>query len=209
MNTKIIKSSPPAEATNPHGKIIEREVLLAHEEARRVLVEAEVQAAAVVESARQQAAAVLRRAEREGQERSLADWQQRLARLAEARQQVLAAARPQILRLAVRVAEKILRRRLQEDPAAFDPLVEETLETVRAQPGQQIVLRAHAEDRARLEDLRRRLIERHPGWSSLQVQVDPAMAVGGCRVETEYGTVDAGLSTQLRAIEKILLEGQG
>lgn len=207
MNAKIIKSSPPAEATNPHGKVIQREVLLAHEEARRVLAEAQAQAGSIIERAQQEATAVLEEAEREGHQRSLADWQQRLARLAEARQQVLAAARPQILQLAVRVAEKILRRRLQEDPATFEPMVEETLETVRAQPGQQIVLRTHSGDRQRLEALRQRLIERHPGWNSLTVQVDPAMAPGGCRVESEYGTVDAGLATQLQAIEKILLGG--
>jgi flagellar biosynthesis/type III secretory pathway protein FliH len=53
-----------------------------------------------------------------------------------------------------------------------------------------------------------RWLERNPAIAELAVVPDEAVSRGGCRIETESGTVDATLGTQLEVIERHLL-GEG
>jgi flagellar biosynthesis/type III secretory pathway protein FliH len=42
---------------------------------------------------------------------------------------------------------------------------------------------------------------------SLDIVVDEDLPRGGCRIETDFGTVDATIETQIRVIERHLLGG--
>jgi type III secretion protein L len=205
LPTPAIGSSRPL---GEPGKVIEQEVLLAHDEARRIVEQAQARARAIVEEAQGEAAAVRAQAERDGWAAGLAQWQEQIVAVAEQGRRAVDDARPQLVQLAVKVAEKVLRRRLDERPEAIVPMVEEALEAARGYRGGHLVLRVNPEDVPALEGFKKRLLDRDQRWQSLEVVAEPAMARGGCRIETDFGTIDASVETQLAAIESLLLRGE-
>jgi flagellar biosynthesis/type III secretory pathway protein FliH len=66
-----------------------------------------------------------------------------------------------------------------------------------------VSLRVHPDDAARLRASRERL-EALLVRGSLALREDPAVAPGGAVVETEAGTVDARIETQLDALASAL-----
>lgn len=160
----------------------------------------------LLSEARHEAERLRTQAITEGRERGLA-----------AVTELLTAARVQTLRahkdveqdlrvLAVRIAERILGRELELKPDAVVDIVSEALSQAGAP--REVVVRCHPDDLKALERGRPRLIERCSRTQAVILRADPAIARGGCIVETELGTVDARLPTQLDAIERAL-RGQG
>jgi flagellar biosynthesis/type III secretory pathway protein FliH len=117
-------------------------------------------------------------------------------------------AQPEIVRLALRVAEKILRQRIEAHPDAIVPMVDEALRAFLAQNQTRVVLRVHPADEKVLAAHRQRWLERNPTIGGIVVVPDEAVGRGGCRLESESGTVDATFETQLDVIERHLL-GEG
>ena len=107
------------------------------------------------------------------------------------------------MRLAVRVAEKILGDELREDPQRAANAVAEALKSARQ--ANNITIRVHpdASDgvEQRLDDLRAGAA---PG-AMFTVKGDESIALGGCVIQTEFGTVDAQLESQLRCLEDLLV----
>jgi len=211
---KIIKgaalppTAAPATRSAPDaGKVISQEVVFAHDEARRIVEAAQARARDIVEEAQQAAADLRRQAHEEGWAEGLAEWQSRVLEVAGEARRAVEEARPQLVALALRVAEKILRRRLDEQPDAIVPMVEEALEAARGYRGGHLVVRVNPADAPALEGFRQRLLERDGRWKSLEIAAVEGMARGGCRIETDFGTIDASVETQLAAMEQLLLRG--
>jgi type III secretion protein L len=87
-------------------------------------------------------------------------------------------------------------------------MVDEALRSLSAQQPARVVIRAHPDDRGVLEVRRQHWLDRNPGLATLQVVADESFPRGGCRIESDFGMVDASLDTQLRVIERHLL-GEG
>lgn len=104
--------------------------------------------------------------------------------------------------LAVRIAERILGRELAQNPDVVLDLVGEALSQAGAP--REVVVRCHPDDLKALERGRPRLIERCARAHAVVFRTDPTIARGSCVVETELGTIDARLPTQLDAIERAL-----
>lgn len=160
----------------------------------------------ILSEARHESERLRNQAATEGRERGLA-----------AVTELLTAARVQTLRahkdveqdlrvLAVRIAERILGRELALNPDAVVDIVSEALSQAGAP--REVVVRCHPDDLKALERGRPRLIERCGRTQAVIFRADPALSRGGCIIETELGTVDARLPTQLDAIERAL-RGQG
>ncbi len=211
---KVIKSGKkPGEAKSTtavsSGKVIDREVAQAHQTAARILADAQKEAEALISKARVEAEAIRAEAREGGYREGLAEWEARLAEMRAALDQALRDATPQIAHLAVRIAEKILRKHLDTDPESIVPMVQEALATTRGYRGGFFIIRVHPDDVAALEGARERLLQLNPSWEALQIVGDDRMARGGCRIESDFGTIDASLETQLKAIEYLLTGGQG
>ena len=127
--------------------------------------------------------------------------------------ELLTAARAQTMRvhkdiqedlrvLAVRIAERILGRELAQNPDAVVDIVGEAL--AQAGAPREVVIRCHPDDMKALERGRPRLIERCSRMQAVLFRADVNVGRGSCVVETELGTVDARLPTQLEAIERAL-----
>ena len=70
--------------------------------------------------------------------------------------------------------------------------------------GERVTVRVNPEDLDKIRAIEPALKERLQTIKSLSVIGDEAIECGGCAVDTEVGTIDAQLSTQLAAIKKSL-----
>ena len=105
-----------------------------------------------------------------------------------------------IAEMVINIANKVLPQHFIEVPQLILPLVQEAIQKVKDQPevevrvapeAYELVLMAKNELQAQLE-----------GNASLEVVSDTSLQAGDCMLESPNGVVDAGLATQLQAVEK-------
>jgi type III secretion protein L len=206
MNDRIIK--PGAVGGTPASlfaaaKIVKAEAYDASIEATQIVDAAYAQARKIVEDAEHERRTVLATAREEGYERGLQQWNGAVADVNAARDRYLAENEPELIRLAVRIAQKIIGAELRVNPEAIVSIARECLQGVRRE--RSLTLRVPPAD----VDLVRRTIdvlrEAVGPHRSIEVVGDPAVGSGGCIVESEYGVIDARLETQMRCLEEILL----
>jgi flagellar assembly protein FliH len=190
-------------------------------EARQILVEHEAEAAQVVADAEAQRQEVFDTARREGYQpghaagyaegaaRARAELNDELERAfgiaAQAvidRETLIAAAEPEIIRLAMDVARKLIAREVEADPDVLKGLV--TRAMLKAAGDGTVRLRLNPDTIDRLGEFLADLVSR---FASRGVEVIPDMTVepAGAVVDTRTGSVDARLSTQLDKVERSLL----
>ncbi len=171
-------------------------------EARQRAAEASIEASALVESARAQAEAIRAQAAAEGREEGLASATEVVARAALERQDLLASTEPQLVDLAFAVAQRVLARAVERDREAVVDIASRALEAVRQRVD--VRLRVHPDDLASLRDAEPRLIERLARARCIALLSDTSVGRGGVVVETEAGSVDARLATQLAGLRRAL-----
>jgi flagellar assembly protein FliH len=120
----------------------------------------------------------------------------------------LAAMRPRLreqaegdlVRLAVAIARRVVRRELTIDPQAITGLVKAALEQLSA--GERIRVRVHPEDEAAV----RSCLAAVGRAASVEVSGDATLERGSAILETERGNLDASAETQLAEIERGLTD---
>ncbi len=197
---KIIKSVAPNPSSG--GTITKRHIVDARAEARLIIAAAEDDAAAIREQAESFARESRETAYREGSETALSEWNTLLLETRERRDQALASVERDLLRLAVKIAEKILGRELKSDRKAIIDIVANALRQARR--NEMITVRVNPADLPVIEEHGQRL-ERAGREQFLDIVPDPQVAKGGCVIESESGAIDAQLETQLRVLERALL----
>lgn len=192
-----------ASANTPRrGAVVKRAVVDARAEARRILADAE-RAAEETRGRAERAAEELREAAyQEGLESALAELNQVLLEAHERRDAALAGAERDVLRLAVKLAEKIIGREIERDDSTLADIVSAALRHARQQEA--LTVRVNPADLPRVQAHRDRL---DPSGRArfIDLVADPRVGHGGCVIEGESGTVDARLDTQLRVLERALL----
>jgi flagellar assembly protein FliH len=126
-------------------------------------------------------------------------------RLADARHQWLRHWEKAAVELAMKVAERIVRREVAASPAVAIGLVREALEMAAGSPRIRICL--NPADRDALGDEAQRLTKEIARTADTQIVSDPSISRGGCRVETQHGVIDQRIETQLDRIAEELLAG--
>lgn len=106
------------------------------------------------------------------------------------------------VRLATRIAERILRRELAVRPELPLTLVRESLELSASGEGVRITL--HPDDLTAFGPQIDALIREMKRAGNAEVLADAAISRGGCRVETQHGAIDQRLEAQLNRIEEEL-----
>ncbi len=207
-NTNIIKHPVGEDGRKTVGRpaisgtVVKQQVVEAQAEARRIVTEAEEYAARVRASVDDMARESREAAYREGYEESLLEFNNLLIEARERRDMALGEIESDLLRLAVKLAERIIGRELERDDRTIAGIVATALEaarqhetlTVRVNPIDIRAVHAHREQfdatgRARL----------------INIVADHRVRSGGCIIESEAGTIDAQLETQLRVLERVLL----
>lgn len=178
-------------------RIIKRQVLERLEHCEEALHRAEATARELVERARREADAIREEAQQQGRSEGYAEM---LMYIAEARQRkaaMLAAAEPEMLELAFRIARRLLGVSLEIDPGLVEQIVRQSL--AHAQGRDQIVLLVHPEDLPHLEPARAEFAELL-GGTQVVFTAHPEIPRGGCVLETETGRIDARLEVQLERL---------
>jgi len=107
----------------------------------------------------------------------------------------------EVVQLALAIARKILHREAQLDPHVLAGIVRITLE--KLDTSTKVNLHVHPTDTA---DWRLYFASQMEGVLAPEVQEDPAIAPGECRIETSLGSTEIGLQAQLKEIETGLLD---
>lgn len=188
------------------GPILKTRVVSAYEEAKGIVSQARKEATAI----RQEAQATLKQAvaekaaERErgyqeGLREGLEQLSEKILGAELAKEKVFNDAEPQIIRMVMDIAEKVIGREVTKG-AVVDVVKKAVAQAV----GRKIVVRIHPSDAPALKEREKDLMTVLEQTQSVSVKEDEQIPPGGCVVETEMGAVDARLETQLAAIKKAL-----
>ena len=117
------------------------------------------------------------------------------------RHKIIEGAEPEIVRLSVAIAERILNQHVALDGntvmemtrAAITRLVNRETVTVRVNPGDIETMRQHRDKLMSMNDI-----------DNLRIIEDQRVDRGGVVIETDAGTIDAKISTQLREARRLL-----
>ncbi len=109
-----------------------------------------------------------------------------------------------MLRLVMTVAEQVIREQAAIDSGVVIKVIENALsEAVRADHYRIFV---NPEDLAAVTEQKPLFLASISGLKNIHVEADASISAGGCRVDSEFGNVDATLETQLETIRQALQE---
>jgi len=103
-----------------------------------------------------------------------------------------------VVQLAGAIASRIVRRELKHHPEIALEWIEEALRM--AAGSAKITVRLHPTDHKTLADQVERLAEVFNPLAPGKVVADESISLGGCRVETEFGSIDLQIETKLQRI---------
>lgn len=107
-----------------------------------------------------------------------------------------------IVALACSLAKRIVRRELKHDPTIPMEWIREALEL--ASGAGEITVRLNPHDFETLRTQTEQLAAVFSPAATARVVADQAITVGGCRVETQFGSIDQQLETQLSRVAEEL-----
>jgi len=183
-------------------KIVKNQIVAARAEAERILEVAEKFAAEIRSQAIEETEKLRAQAYAEGTEKALAEFEQNLLEAAEIRERVWRETERDLLRLAVRLAEKIIGREIKTERQTIVDIVAAALQNARAQ--EKLTVRVNPSDLSLIEEEREKFL---PSGRAhfIDFVADPRVSSGGCLIESEVGTIDARMETQLRVLQRALL----
>jgi len=216
MAGKIIKSGegpiPSVDSmgvSSPRIQVPQRRQVLGAEEveargaAHDIVAQAEQKAAAILARAEQEREEVLEQAREEGRQQGYGEMTELLARTKVQAGELMKACEPEIVKLALKVAEKIVGAELATSDETILRIVAKAVEQLRQ--SKELVVHVNPDDIEVLRREKRKLLEYIGRLKDIAFREDPAVARGGCVIETESGTVDAQLATQVELLERALL----
>lgn len=177
----------------------------AHERARALIEDAAARADAIAQDARKRGHDDGFHAGREAADREMEDMLVTMRGLLEMarieRHKLIVDAEPELVRLALGIAERVLHQQVALDRGvvvemartAIARLIERDSVTVRVNPADLERMREHREELIAIGDIR-----------NLRMLEDKRVDRGGIVVETAAGTIDARIGTQLDEARKIL-----
>lgn len=202
-----IKPPPPV---YPEGYIPPEE---AHRQAQQILAEAAESARRLQEQARQQGYeeghnAGYQEGFQKAQQAVIDSWtgllgafRQQIEGLLAQRQAILAAAEPDVIRLVLMAASKVIQRECREPDFAAE-LIARTLP--RASDGTIVRIRVSPADYARLQGVPLA----PPGMAAFELVADPGVGSGGCLIECHLCTIDATFRTLFEEVARELMRDE-
>jgi flagellar assembly protein FliH len=192
------------------------------QQASQYLDNVRAQAARIVTQAQEKAQAIERQAAEQGRETAraaaakaaLEDTARRWGTLGPALQQAIDAAaqlraswvkswEEQLLRLAVGIAQRIVRTELTHQPQIRQQWIREAVEL--ASGSTSITLQLHPEDFATLGEHVASIRQQFTQLAQAQIVPCTEITPGGCRVITDYGEIDQRIESQLERLREELV----
>ena len=129
-----------------------------------------------------------------------------ITEILQAKEQAMEQAAPDIAYLAVKAAEKVIKKQLEIDDQVVLNIVSEVLKTL-GKNEKSIVIRTNPADTELVRQNVPRLYPYGSSGTTINVVKDDGVDWGSCIVETQGGIIDARFSTQLQILQKALEAG--
>jgi flagellar assembly protein FliH len=190
-------------------------------QADRYLDEVRAEAVKIIEQAKQEAIAVRKQAEQAGRQAAEAAIERILdekvaqqmktltpalasavSQVEDSRQEWLQVWESRTVSLACSIARRIIHRELKQQPDLPLQWVAEALQLCSGSA--EITVKLSPSDHATLGGQVARLAEEFYPAAPAKIVADETIATGGCRVETEFGSIDQQIETQLDRIAQEL-----
>jgi flagellar assembly protein FliH len=201
MSSEILAGGEKPSAAASFWRVVEPPADLRSQGPPRKDAEREAQ---VLDQARREgfaAGVAAGRREAEEQTRPAMDGLARnLVELARLRDTIREEATHDLVRLAVSIAARVLHREVSLDPDALTGLVKTAFLKVQSREVQRV--RMHPG----LESLVKKSLEQSGSHQNLVLTADPTLKPGELFLETSQGILDASVDTQLREIERGLID---
>lgn len=218
---KVIKSthSPSGEAQDPHytqeiqprrsANIQKKDTIEARGEKHRILAEANSTRDEILRAAQEEAEQMKQHAReegyREGQALASQEVQQLIANIAARFQKIEAQVEPQLRELSITIARKIIGKELELKPHAVVDIVKQALSD-KARTRTEVYLRVNPADYQSIREHKAELVEVLSRCKEIGIREDADVAPNGCIIETDAGSIDAQLETQLAIFERVLMD---
>lgn len=207
-----------ARAAEPEPEDIRERRRAAAEEAAQLVAEARAQATEILAESREQGYAAgyaaghadgENAAIRQVTQRADDDWQRCsqdltafMATIESNSRQAWLDMEPEILGLVFEIARKVIKMEVELNRDAAVSVVKNTLR--RVADSTSLRIRVHADDLQTIRDNRDELYTLVDAIRQVEIVEDRRVGPGGCIVETNAGTIDARIETQLEEIRKLL-----
>jgi len=116
------------------------------------------------------------------------------------RRKIIKDAESEILRLALKVAEQIIRSEVSLHRDVCMNIIAEAIS--RISDREQIIIKVNRDDVEQVKKYKDRISGLVDGVKALSILEDSNVEPGGCIIETNLGYVDARISTKIKAIEE-------
>ncbi|MDR3304061.1 MAG: flagellar assembly protein FliH [Treponema sp.] len=191
----------------------------AQDAAEKITAEAERKATETVEASSINAEALCRAAEdrsfRQGREAGFNEGKAEVARLIERTQTVLeraqekraeifAEAEKQLIDLALLISRKVIKILSENQKEVLIANVTEALHKVKSKG--EVVIRVNTADIKLSTEHTQDFIQALESGNAIQIQEDTSVDQGGCIIETDFGEIDARISSQMAELEARILE---
>jgi flagellar assembly protein FliH len=176
-------------------------------EARRVLDDALERVAAIEKDAYQKG---FEHGEKAGQKLGydqlvpvMEQFKQVITELESSREKMIEQMRPDILRLAHAIAEKVVKRVTEEDEQCAARVAKDAI--LQVVEKHSLVIYVSRSDFDLIQELMPEFLLMQ-GVKEYEIKIDPNVGPGGCIVETEVGTIDARIDTALAEVSTLVDE---
>lgn len=171
----------------------------AKEEARALVDTARESAQQILDQARQEYETAAERGYREGEQRALSEWMERLAELADSERRMQVRMRERLAQIVTVGIERIVQ--VQHSDALFGRALEVVDRIVEGAAYVRVTVSEVDHDKACIAFERLAARWREMGRPfPLTVVADRKLPPGSCICESDFGSIDASLATQLRAM---------
>lgn len=200
MSQNIVKQS--SSNNENRSNLVKNRVFEAQAAAQKIVAEAEAKAAEIIALATLKAEFLSDDAYNTGKENASSEFAEVILAAYQKRDLALRQVEGDVLRLSIKLAEKIIGREIKSDKQTIADTVATAMRNVRQQ--ERLIIRVNPLDFPSIQEFKSTLS--HAGRAQfLDIEPDPKITSGGCIIESEVGTVDARLETQLKILERTLL----
>ena len=217
----IIKHETQQHASGPELRKVAYDLTDLSSQGDAYLLEVRAEAAKIVQQAERDAAKIRQEAEAAGKQAAEAAIErildEKVAKQMKTLTPALASAVQQIedsrqdwlrhwessaTQLACNIAARVIRQELQTQPEIALQWVQESLQMCAG--AAEITVRLHPSDHETLGDQVRQLAEVFSPAASTKIIADTSLSQSGCRIETEFGSIDQQIETQLERLQQEL-----
>ena len=220
MTTIIKAGMPPTSGTGVRAVALELSDI--KKQAEEYLAKAQQQANSLIEQAQQTAEVIRAKSQQEGQDaaREAIDQlldekiaqrlvtlqpalEQTVIELQRARQDWLAEWERGAVQLTTAIAARVVRREIEKKPEISTELIREALEL--AAGFGQVKIHLNPQDHTALGSQVQTLAADLANLAPADIIADDSVTAGGCRVETQFGSIDQQIESQLERIAEELM----